>query len=192
MSIKILAFCGSTRSGSFNQKLLDIAAQGALESGAQVTHIHLNDYPLPFYDGDLERESGLPEAAQALQKRVKECDAVLIASPDYNGGYSAVLKNSLDWISRPNGNGQAGLACFAEKPAAVISASPGLLGGSRGQAAIRGVLDKLGMLVIPQTFALGAAHEAFDELHRLKDVRAEAMVRAVGSALAQTAAKLRQ
>ncbi|NTX19643.1 NADPH-dependent FMN reductase [Burkholderia cepacia] len=192
MSIKILAFCGSTRSGSFNQKLLEIAAQGALESGAQVTHVHLNDYVLPFYDGDLERESGLPEAAKALQKLVKECDALLIASPDYNGGYSAVLKNSLDWMSRPNGDGRAGLACFADKPAAVLSASPGLLGGSRGHAAIRGALDKLGMLVIPQTFALGSAHEAFDAQRRLKDVRADAMVRAVGSALAQTAVKLRR
>jgi NAD(P)H-dependent FMN reductase len=115
---------------------------------------------------------------------------VLIASPEYNGGYSALLKNALDWTSRPDGEGRPGLRCFANKPAAVVTASPGPLGGVRGQTAIRGVLDKLGMVVIPQTFALGLAHEAFGETNRLKDARAEAGVRAVGATLAETARKL--
>src|SRR5215469_3401412 len=118
MPIKILAFSGSTRRHSLNQKLLDVAALGAIESGAHVTCIHLGDYPLPFYDGDLERQSGLPERAHALQQFVAACDGLLIASPDYNGGYSAVLKNAIDWISRPNSNGQSGLAHLANKPAA--------------------------------------------------------------------------
>ena len=191
MTMKILAFAGSTRSNSLNQKLLDIAALGAIESGAQVTQIHLGDYPLPFYDGDLEGKSGLPEKAVALQNLVVESDALLIASPDYNGGYSAILKNALDWMSRPNGDGHSALAHFANKAAAVVSASPGPHGGSRGQLAIRGVLDKLGMLVIPQSFSLGLAHEAFDETHRLRDARAESMVRAVGAALAETVRKLK-
>jgi NAD(P)H-dependent FMN reductase len=190
MTIKILAFSGSTRRNSFNRKLLGVAIQGAIESGAHVTHIDLSDYPLPLYDGDLESQSGLPAKAEALQKLLSENDALLIASPDYNGGYSALLKNSLDWISRPDSQGRAGLAHIANKPVAVVSASPGPTGGTRGQVAIRGVLDKLGMLVIPQSFALGLAHQAFDELHQLKDTKVDADVRAVGAALVQTAQKM--
>jgi NAD(P)H-dependent FMN reductase len=94
-------------------------------------------------------------------------------------------------MSRPNGNGHSGLTHFANKAAAVISASPGPLGGLRGQMAIRGVLDKLGMLVIPQSFSLGVAHEAFDEGHKLRDSKVEYMVRAVGVALADTVRKLK-
>lgn len=189
--MKILAFAGSSRSNSLNKKLLDIAAQGAVEAGAKVTIIHLRDYPLPLYCGDVEAQFGLPESAADLQALLAESDALLIASPDYNGGYSAILKNALDWMSRPNGNGQPGLAHFANKAAAVVSASPGPLGGSRGQLAIRGVLDKLGMLVIPQSFSLGVAHEAFDETHKLRDLKVENMVRAVGAALADTVRKLK-
>ncbi|WP_321910270.1 NAD(P)H-dependent oxidoreductase [Paraburkholderia sp. J11-2] len=189
--MKILAFAGSSRSNSLNQKLLDIAAMAAIEAGAQVTSIHLRDYPLPFYCGDVEAQLGLPERAASLQALLAENDALLIASPDYNGGYSAILKNALDWMSRPSGDGKPGLAHFANKAVAVVSASPGPLGGSRGQLAIRGVLDKLGMLVIPQSFSLGNAHEAFDERHKLKDAKVENMVRAVGVALADTVRKLK-
>src|ERR1700760_1974754 len=107
MTIRILAFSGSTRRGSFNQKLLNIAAHGAAEAGANITHISLNDYPLPIYDADLESQSGLPANAEALQKLVAEHDALLIASPEYNGGYTALLKNTLDWLSRPDRTGRA-------------------------------------------------------------------------------------
>ena len=191
MTMKILSFAGSTRSNSLNQKLLDVAVRGAIESGAHVSSIQLRDYPLPFYCGDLEAQSGMPESAARLQTLLAESDALLIASPDYNGGYSSVLKNALDWMSRPSAAGHSGLAHFANKAAAVVSASPGPLGGSRGQLAIRGVLDKLGMLVIPQSFSLGVAHEAFDETDRLRDSRVESMVRTVGVALAETVRRLK-
>jgi NAD(P)H-dependent FMN reductase len=92
MTMKILAFAGSSRSNSLNQKLLDIAAMAAAESGAQVTSIHLRDYPLPFYCGDLEAKFELPEGAVRLQAMLAESDALLIASPDYNGGYRTILK----------------------------------------------------------------------------------------------------
>ncbi|HVE06932.1 MAG TPA: NAD(P)H-dependent oxidoreductase [Paraburkholderia sp.] len=190
MTIKILAFSGSARRHSFNQKLLNIAARGAAEAGADITHISLNDYPLPLYHGDLESESGLPANAEALQELVAAHDALLIASPEYNGGYTALLKNTLDWISRPNKTGRAGIVLLADKVAAIVCASPGPMGGTRSQLAIRGVLDKLGMIVIPQSFALGTVHQAFDEDHQLKDAGADAGVRAVGAALARAARKL--
>src|ERR1700743_3673011 len=90
MTTTVLAFAGSTRPDSLNQKLLDIAASGAPAKGARVTHVRLADYPMPFYDTETERSSGIPENAQRFQELLSQSDALLIASPEYNGGYSAV------------------------------------------------------------------------------------------------------
>jgi chromate reductase len=191
MAKRILAFSGSNRHGSLNQQLLEIAAHGAVRAGAEVKTARLADFGLPVYDGDEERESGLPAGAQALQELVAAHDGLLIATPEYNGGYTALLKNAIDWISRPQPNGVPGTVLLAGKVAALVSASPGLLGGLRSQLGMRTVLDKLGVLVIPNAFALGAAHEAFDAAGRLRDAAAHTQVLAVGTALAEVVAKLK-
>jgi chromate reductase len=190
MQIKILALCGSSRRDSLNQKLLDIAALGAVDAGAQVSLIRWPDFPLPIYDGDWEAEHGLPERARALKSLLAEHHALLVATPEYNGGYTALLKNALDWASRPSESGSTGLEVFAGKVAAVVSASPGVLGGVRGQIALQISLNKLGLLVIPNSFALGLAHQAFDDSGRLKDGNADQNVRGVGAALVRTATTL--
>jgi NAD(P)H-dependent FMN reductase len=174
-----------------NQKLLDIAASGATAKGARVTHVRLADYPMPFYDTETERSSGIPENAQRFQELLSQSDALLIASPEYNGGYSAVLKNVIDWVSRNTRDGGPGLALFANKPVAIISSSPGPLGGVKGQIGLRAVLEKIGMLPIPQSFALGLANGAFTAENRLKDDAVDKQVRAVGEALAHIASRLR-
>lgn len=179
----ILALCGSTRATSLNQMLLDVAAAGAVGAGAAVTAVALADFHLPLFDADLERQQGLPAPAKDLQALIRSHDGLLIASPEYNGGYTAVLKNALDWASRPREDGSMGMATFAGKLAAVISASPGPLGGMRSQIALKIVLDKLGVMVIPQSFALGAAHQAFDAERKLKDRQAADAVAAVGVSL---------
>lgn len=189
MTIKILALSGSSRKGSLNQKLLNLAAHGARAAGAQVTAIRLSDYGLPLYDIDLEAQ-GVPAGARRLQDEVARHHALLIATPEHNGGYTAVLKNAIDWISRPRDDGSPGVALLAGKAAALLSASPGQLGGLRAQIATRAVLDKLGMLVIPEAFALSVAHEAFDAEDRLKDRGAEGAVSGVGAALYRTAVRL--
>ena len=190
MQVKILAVSGSSRRDSLNQKLLDTAVSGAIEAGAHVTKIRLLDFPLPIYDGDWESEHGLAEGARALKTLIVEHDALLIATPEHNGGYTALLKNALDWASRPSESDPSGAQVFAGKVAALISASPGILGGTRAQIALQIVLNKLGVLVIPNSFALGQAHQAFDEQRRLKDANVEAVVRSVGEALARTASNL--
>lgn len=162
MNIRILAISGSSRRDSLNQKLLCIAARGALDAGAEVTPVRLADFELPLYDQDLEAEYGLPEGSKALQALMARHDALLIATPQYNGGYTALLKNAIDWISRPREGGSPGVALFAGKVAALVSASPGQLGGLRSQTGMRAVLDKLAMLVIPEALALSGAHEAFE------------------------------
>ncbi|MES2263673.1 MAG: NAD(P)H-dependent oxidoreductase [Pseudomonadota bacterium] len=190
MTIKILALCGSTRYDSLNQKLLQVAALGARECGAQLTMLSLRDFPLPIYDADAEKETGVQEPVRALQRLLAAHDALLIASPEHNGGYTALLKNTLDWISRPTADGQPGVLLFSGRAAAIVSASPGPTGGLRSMLALRGVLEKLGAVVIPQQFTLGAAHLAFSPQGALVDPSADAQVRAVGAALAGMAQRL--
>lgn len=190
MAVKVLAFCGSARQGSLNQKLLEVAARGAQAADAQVTFVSLRDYPLPLYDGDLEKEQGVPVPARALQELFRTHDALLLASPEHNGGYTALLKNAIDWVSRPTSSGGSGVALFANKAAAVISASPGPMGGIRGVLATRMVLEKLGAIVIPQSFTLGVAHQAFAEEGGCRDANVETEVAAVGTALVNMALRL--
>jgi chromate reductase, NAD(P)H dehydrogenase (quinone) len=134
---QILALCGSSRRDSLNEKLLEIALLGAIDAGAKVSRPRLLDFQLPIYDGDWEAEHGLPEDARALKVLIAEHHALLIATPEHNGGYTALLKNTLDWASRPSESDPSGLGVFAGKVAALISASPGALGGMRSQIAYR-------------------------------------------------------
>jgi chromate reductase, NAD(P)H dehydrogenase (quinone) len=180
--IKILALSGSSRHGSLNQKLLDQAVVGARAAGAEVTVVRLSDFDLPIYDADFEAEHGLPKGAMALKALLVTHQGLLIATPEHNGGYTALLKNALDWMSRPNG-------FSAGKVAALLSASPGLLGGVKSQLSLQIVLAKLGVHVIPDSFALGAAHQAFDAQRRLRDVNVEKAVRNVGAALVGVVSK---
>jgi NAD(P)H-dependent FMN reductase len=176
--IRILALSGSSRRGSLNEKILDQAAYGARAAGAEVTSIRLSDFELPIYDADWEAEYGLPKGAQALKALLADDQGLLIATPEHNGGYTALLKNALDWMSRPNGFPSG-------KVAALVSASPGLLGGVKSQLSLQIVLNKLGVHVIPESFALGAAHQFFDAEGGLKDANVESAVRRVGAALAE-------
>lgn len=187
---KILAFAGSLRSASFNKKLVREAARGAGDAGADVTILDLADYDVPLYNGDDEAAHGLPAAIVALRQLFREHHGFLVASPEYNAGYSGVLKNLTDWLSRPV-PGEAPFEIFAMKPAAAMSASPGALGGNRMLASLRGHLLHLQMLVIPQTFGLARAADAFDPEGHLKDANAEAAVLALGRTVSTLASKLR-
>src|SRR5689334_2337245 len=97
---KILAFAGSTRSGSFNKKLVNVAAEAARAAGATVTVIDLRDLALPLFDQDLEDAKGLPEGAKRFKTLLREHDGMLISSPEYNSSVTGVLKNAIDWASR--------------------------------------------------------------------------------------------
>src|ERR1700722_9272224 len=105
--INVLAFAGSTRVNSSNKKLIKEAASLAGQMGAQVTLIDLRDFPMPFYDGDLEENEGMPENAQEFRRLINQSQVILIASPNYNGSFSGVLKNALDWASRSEEGGDA-------------------------------------------------------------------------------------
>jgi len=182
---KILAFAGSTRKGSFNKKLVRVSAAGARDAGAEVTVIDLRDFPMPLYDGDLEAHEGLPEPAKELKALFKEHQGLLISSPEYNGGMSAVLKNAIDWVSRTEGD-EGGLAAYKDKVAGIMGTSPGRLGGLRGLAHVRQILSGVGVLVLPQQHALGGAGQAFGEDGMLVDSAAQATVTGIGARVAHT------
>jgi NAD(P)H-dependent FMN reductase len=175
---RILAFAGATRTQSWNKKLIRIAARVAEEAGGDVTLIDLRDYPMPLYDGDMEQTEGLPPKARELKALMVANDAFLLSCPEYNSSISAVLKNTIDWISRPQPNEPPAYA-FKGKVAGLLAASPGNLGGVRGLFTVRQVLTTLGVLVLPTQFALARAASAFHEDGTLKEDGHRAAVAAV-------------
>lgn len=186
---KILAFAGSTRTDSFNKKLVKIAATGAMEGGADVTVIDLRDFAMPLYDGDLEQQQGLPSNAKKLKDLMLSHQGLLISAPEYNSSISGVLKNTIDWVSRPSA-GEESLACFKGKVAGIISASPGGLGGLRGLVHVRAILENISVLVIPDQIAVSKAHEVFNADGTLKDKKQEDQVKRIGSSVAKLLLKI--
>ena len=186
---KILAFAGSTRADSFNKKLVTLAASGARAAGAEVTLLDLRDLPMPLYDGDLESKDGLPPAARTFKELLLAHQGLLISAPEYNSGISGVLKNAIDWASR-SAPGEAPLACFAGKTAALMSASPGALGGLRGLVHVRSILGNIHVLVLPEQLSIPKAHEAFTPEGALKDAKQQAAIEQLVRALAAILTKL--
>jgi NAD(P)H-dependent FMN reductase len=185
----ILAFAGSLRAESFNKRLLRAAMEHVRALGAEVVHVDLRDYVMPLYDGDHEAEYGVPEAARRLRKLMLGCHGMLIASPEYNGSVSGVLKNTLDWCSRP-ADDVAGLAPFSGKAVALVAASPSPFGGVRGLGHLRAIMGKLGSVVLAEDVALPFAGNAFEGDHGLAAAPAREQVRLVGAGLVRLAARL--
>ena len=188
--VKILAFAGSTRTDSFNKKLVKIAVAGARATGAEVTLIDLRDFPMPLYDGDLETREGLPENAKKLKALFLSHDGLLLSCPEYNSSITGVLKNTIDWVSRP-APGEASLACFTGKVASLMSASPGGLGGLRGLVHVRSILGNIQVLVLSEQVAVSRADQAFAPDGSLKDSKQQAAVEKLGAGLAAILAKLK-
>ncbi|MBE8985826.1 NADPH-dependent FMN reductase [Nostoc sp. LEGE 12450] len=186
---KILAFAGSTRIDSYNKKLVKIAASGAKAAGAEVTYLDLRDLPLPLYDEDLEAQEGLPANARTFKDLMISHQGLLIASPEYNSSLTAVLKNAIDWASRPAPN-EAPLAAFAGKVATIMSASPGALGGLRGLVHLRSILGNIKVLVLPDQIAVSKAYEAFNPDGTLVDPKQQESIQKLGDGLTKILLKL--
>jgi NAD(P)H-dependent FMN reductase len=185
---RILVFAGSARSASLNKRLAATAARAAQAAGAEATLIDLRDFELPLYDGDLEQR-GLPPKLAELKALFQEHHGLLLACPEYNGSISPLLKNTLDWVSRP-APGEKPLACYEGKVAGLLAASPGALGGLRGLVHVRAILSGIRVLVVPEQAAIGGANKAFDEQGELVDEKHRASVNAVANAVVRLSAKL--
>lgn len=186
---KILAFAGSTRQDSYNKKLVKIAVEGAKAAGAEVTYIDLRDLPMPLFDEDLEAQEGMPVNARKFKELLLAHQGLLIASPEYNSSITAVLKNAIDWASRTD-PGEPPLAAYNNKVAAIMSASPGALGGLRGLVHLRSLLGNINVLVLPDQKAIPKAFEVFDADGKLKDADQQKAVENIGAKLATVIGKL--
>ena len=179
-TLNILAFAGSTRKESLNKKLAFLAAEtaegaaarNAGEGSVHVTWIDLKHYPIPLYDGDYEEQFGLPPAALKLRTLFGSHDALLIASPEYNGFPSPLLKNTLDWLSRPLGKEERH-AVFKDKPVLLLSAVRGEAGGHRGLKQLRLLLSNLKASSFEEEYVLPKGNDALDALGRLRDPDAQ-------------------
>jgi chromate reductase, NAD(P)H dehydrogenase (quinone) len=180
MSPRILVFAGSIRAGSYNARLAALAAKLLSVAGADVTHISLQDFPLPLYDGDLEARSAPPEHAVKLKRLMMRHAGVFIASAEYNASLTPLLKNTIDWISRVREGAELELAPFRQRVFALGAASPGTLGGYRSLMALRQVLELgCGATVLPEQVAVRDAANAFDDEDNLRDARTAATLKAV-------------
>jgi chromate reductase len=159
--IRVLVFAGSLRRESLNRKLADLAAEVVEEQGGTADRAGMADFDCPSFNGDVEREAGIPPGAQRLRDRLTAADAFIIAAPEYNASMPGCLKNAIDWASRIRPqpfNGRQGM---------LLSASPSMAGGNRGLWSLRVPLEHLGARVYPDMFSLAQAHQAFDGRGRI-------------------------
>lgn len=188
-TVRILAFAGSTRTESLNRKLASIAAEGVRSAGAEVTLLELRDLPMPLYDADSHLEGGFPENARIFRDLVGGHDGYVISTPEYNHGLPPLLKNALDWASRPESKNPPGFL-FRRKPATMFTAAPGNYGGIRVLPQLREILAALGVFVLPGQLALARAKSAFTEEGELANPNIEAEVLGLTAELVTIAAAL--
>ncbi len=177
---RLLAFSGSLRAASYNQKLVTLAADAAREAGADVTLISLRDFRMPLFDEDLEAAEGMPEAAQKLKALFASHDGLIIASPEYNSTITAALKNAIDWVSRATSEDENPLSALSGKTAVILSASPGGYGGARSLVQLRPFLENIHITVLPDQVSVPKAYEAFTEDGQLVDPTLAASVKELG------------
>ena len=183
--MKLLLIAGSARSGALSVKLRDAARRIAEAAGVQTSVLDLRDLALPLYDGDIEASQGVPAGAAALRDAIREHDALVIVTPEYNGFPTPLVINAFDWLSRL----KDGLAATTDKPVALLASSPGALGGLRAMNTLRLYLQMaFQMIVVPQQQAVSRAHEAFAADGTLADAKAAAMLSGVVNAVLKLAA----
>ena len=190
--MKVLIFAGSTRAQSFNRQLAKVAADVATQAGAEVTLLELASLDIPLYNADLETH-GTPPDVIRLKQLMFEHPAWVICSPEYNGSYTALLKNTIDWASSPvkgDATWGQGTKPFTGKVVGLLAASPGSLGGLRSLAHLSPLLSNLQCWVAPQQFALAQAGSAFDADGQLQSDKQLDSVRSVVSQVLWAAQRL--
>lgn len=173
---RLLALAGSLRQGSYNRGLL----RAAEEVAPEWVEVHFFDIgQLPFFNEDVEA-AGDPEPVRRFKAAITASNAVLIATPEYNGAVPGVLANAIDWASRPSGH-----SVLRNKPVAVMGAVLGKSGSANAQAALRGVLSRVGAIVVPDLQVLVPhASRWFDEQVNLRDEATREEIRLLVEAVA--------
>ncbi len=188
MTPKILVFAGSTRAGALSAKLAAVAARELAVAGADVSHISLDDYTLPIYDGDHEEAKGVPENATRLARMIAAHQGVFIATPEYNHSLPPLLKNTLDWVSRVR---HTGTIPYRYKVYGIGSTSDGFIGGARALIELRKVLaTSVRGIVVPDKIEVSRAQMAFDESGEFIDEGPAALLKALTRRLVDLAQRL--
>ncbi|WP_413581427.1 NADPH-dependent FMN reductase [Bdellovibrio sp. HCB288] len=164
--MKIFCFAPVLRKGSFNKKLIRIAKAYAEEfPDAKVELCEFNEFPMPVYDGDLETEQGIPEGVTKLAEKINSADAIIISSPEYNGGMPGPFKNAVDWLSRLKP------VPLHDKQILLIGASISQFAAIKGNFHSRVPFHVLNAFVYPDYFGVAFSETAFDEKDQLKDAK---------------------
>jgi chromate reductase len=163
--VRFLVFSASLRRESLNTRLAALAAATVRANGGEIDVAAMREFDVPSYDEDTQEEEGFPAGAEAFRRRLTECDAFIVCSPEYNASMPGVLKNAIDWVSRYRPQP------FNELHGLLMSASPSMGGGNRGLWNLRMPLEHLGARLYPDMFSLARAHTAFGDTGRLADDR---------------------
>lgn len=185
--LNLLFFSGSSRQNSLNKKLILAAEKSLDKNQINLTIIDLADYDIPLYNGDFEDANGIPADVKKLKAIFDAQDGILIASPEYNGTYSALLKNTVDWLTR---NKADGLTAFRGKVIALCATSPGPRGALGGLTPLRMLMGGIGSFVIPTQMALGNGGNAFGEDGNLVDEKNQTMLNGMLNELVETATSI--
>jgi chromate reductase, NAD(P)H dehydrogenase (quinone) len=169
--MRLLAFAASLKRESLNRRLIKLAVELAREAQVEVDLADFREFDMPLYDADLQSSAGFPEGARELARRIEAADGLMIASPEYNYSLPGTLKNAIDWVSRMKPMPLRG------KHGVLLAASTSLVGGSRGLWALRVPLEGLGVMLLPDMFALAQAPQAFDDQGKLKDPQLQERLR---------------
>ncbi|CAM5481285.1 NAD(P)H-dependent oxidoreductase [Mycolicibacterium aubagnense] len=184
---KILVFAGSIRSGAFSGRTADVAQKALAMQGADVTRISLADYPMPIFDEDIEKETGIPENVMKLARLLGAHDGLLLVTPEYNGSVSPLLKNAVDWISIVRHDGGRQLKPMAGKTVALCSSSKGHFAGVRAINHLRAILLRCHMDIVTPECSVPNGASAFDADGNLVDERLRHAMDLVAQALVERA-----
>ena len=172
---KLLFLAGSASTNSLNKKLARHACDLATQKGADSEFIDLRDYDMPLYCTDWEQENGIPENTKKLKAKFQNCDGFFIASPEYNSTFTPLVKNTIDWMSRPHEDNEPILSAYKGKVSAIASISPGAIGGLRGLTPLRTMLSNIGVHVIPTQLAVGGQNTLNDQGALIQDMHVKMM-----------------
>lgn len=175
----ILFLSGSTRINSYNSALAKVAYEFAKTQDVDAEYIDLKDYELPLFNQDEEAERGIHGNAKRLKQKFIDADGYFIATPEYNGSFTPLLKNTLDWLSRAHQENEPPLSAYTNKAAAIGGASPGGFGAMRALVPLRLLLSNVGVNMVGHQIAIASAHEAFDETGKLKSERYQKMLEGI-------------
>jgi chromate reductase len=188
---KILVIPGSLRIASYNGRLAALAAKELALADADVTRISLVDYPLPLFDAEMTAEAATPQNAVLLRRMLEAHQGVFMTSPEYSASVTPLLKNTIDWLSRPRARGESAYEVFKDRVFAIGAASTGADGGVRSLMALRQILELgCGALVIPEQITVANAGDAFDDMEDLKDPNLAISLKAIVRRLVELARAL--